>query len=488
MRRTECEGVRAMRLSGWVMLIAVAAWVTGCDDGDETPVAEGDGAGDMRAGDMQSADRGLDGALPDAAADAAADAAPDLATPDLAPADLAPVDLAGPDLATPDLDPPDLDPPDLDLPDLAPPDLGPDLGPVEEGVCTPCDDDAQCQQRIGLEARCAELLGTRSCLHGCAANDDCAAGFFCIEGRCTPGGARCDSCVINGCPAGQRCNTLIGTCEDRTGRCGNCREDVDCADGLTCRQVGFVRNCLEPCAGGACPANFTCTDGSCAPTSGICDTCGGGCAGERPLCNFITGQCVQCAPGNPCPAGAICDDAGTCVAPPPGVECNTSLDCRDPARPYCAERQCLGCRNDADCDPGEACDPAGRCAAGDPCERVDCQAGAACAAGVCVDPAGDPACAADADCPGDGRRCNAATGQCYRNDQQCDPAGDIAVCHPGASCVQNPINANEHVCTCARRDPNNFGEPNEDHRIPCQPGGTCLQLGDQPGICARFGG
>lgn len=465
------------------LLIALGLAAAGCDDG-ETPARDAAPAADARPADT--------GAAADMDPDAAADRglvdmqAPDVALPDVSPPDMAP-DMA-PDLAPPDMQPLDEGPTPDDgpAPDAA---LPPDLGPVEDGVCTPCDDDAECQDRIGIEARCAELLGSRSCLHGCAENDDCAAGFYCLENRCVPGGARCDSCVITGCDGPQRCNALTGVCEDRTPRCGNCRQDMDCAGGLTCRQLGFVRNCLEPCgAGGACPENFGCEDGFCAPTSGICDTCGGGCAGERPLCNFITGQCVQCAPGNPCPAGTICDDAGTCVPPPAGVECNTGLDCRDDAAPYCQERQCVGCRDDGDCDPGQACGAGDVCAAADPCARVDCQAGAACAGGICVGADGQPACADDADCVGGGElRCNAATGQCYRQDQQCDPAGDVAVCHPGASCIPNPINMNEHVCTCARRDPGNFGEPNEEHRIPCQPGGTCLQLGDQPGVCARFG-
>lgn len=486
-----------MRFIGLIALLAIA--LGGCDDGEDPAVEPVDvtvGAdaavdavvGGDAAPDQSPADDGVtvdEGVAVDEGVEA--DEGLDLdrgVDPDADP-DMAPRPDTGPD---PDEGPAPDDGPAPDLgpePDMAP---RPDLGPVGEDVCTPCEDDGECQDRIGFEARCAELIGGRRCLHGCAENDDCAEGFFCIEDRCTPGGARCDSCVIEGCGAEQRCNTLTGVCEDRAGRCGGCRDDNECADGLSCVQVGFVRNCLEPCgAGDACPQNFACEGGACVPESGLCDTCGGGCAGERPICNFITAQCVQCAPGNPCPEGTICDDMGTCVEPAPGVECNTGLDCRDGERPYCDEAICVNCRDDRDCDIGEACN-AGRCVEADPCDRVTCQDGARCDEGLCVGDDGAPACVDDDDCPGDDRRCNAATGQCYRADQQCDADGATAVCHPGGDCIQNPINAMENVCTCARRDPGNFQEPNEEHRVPCQPGGTCLQLGADPGVCVRFGG
>lgn len=489
-----------MRRAVWV--IAAAMWIAGCDDGaddgadptadmapaeDDMALAEPDmapGDPDM-APDMAPGDRDMAPVDPDMGRD------PDMAPvePDTAPVepDMAPVDLdMGP--LNPDAFAPDPEPdPDPDMGGPAP-DLGPapDAAPLPmEGVCEPCDDVGDCAEELGAEAQCAELIGGNGCLPGCADNDDCAAGYFCLESRCTPGGARCDSCVVVGCPGDQLCNQFTGQCSERAGRCGNCREDADCAPDLSCTQVGFGRNCLEACGDAGCPEGFDCTDGACVPAAGFCDPCGGGCVGERPVCDFVTRECVQCAQGTPCPEGTICDE-GTCVEPPPGVECNSGLDCREEAEPYCIEQLCFACRNDADCDVGAACVD-GACEARDPCERTTCQAGAECRDGVCVGDDGQPACADDADCGGDDFRCNGDTGQCYRANQQCDPDGAQAVCHPGADCIPNPINNAEHVCTCARRDPGNFQEPNAEHRIPCQPGGTCLQLGDQPGVCASFG-
>ncbi len=482
-----------MRRTAWatIWIFFLAAAVAGCDDGssDPAPAVDMTPAGDVAPEDDLGAVDMAPG-QPDMAQDMAP-VEPDMAPvdPDMAPVepDMAPVE---PDMAPVDPDAGPLNP-DAFVPDPEPdPDMGPieaDAGPAPdaaplpmEGICDPCDDAAECRDNLGAEAQCAELIGGRGCLPGCGDNDDCAEGYYCLESRCTPGGARCDSCVVVGCPPNQLCNNLTGQCSERAERCGNCREDDDCAPGLSCTQVGFARNCLEPCGDG-CPEGFDCADGACVPAAGFCDPCGGGCVGERPVCDFFTAECVQCAAGTPCEEGTICDE-GTCVEPPPGVECNSGLDCRDEARPYCAEQQCVICRNDADCDVGAACVD-GACVERDPCERTTCQAGTACQDGVCLGEDGQPGCADDADCAGDEARCNPATGQCYRADQQCDPDGVEAVCHPGGECIPNPINNAEHVCTCARRDPNNFQEPNEDHRIRCQPGGICLQFGDQPGAC-----
>ena len=117
-----------------------------------------------------------------------------------------------------------------------------------------------------------------------------------------------------------------------------------------------------------------------------------------------------------------------------------------------------------------------------PCAGIACQAGSACdAAGArCA-----PGCAADADCGADDLRCNAATGQCYQADQRCDANSMRSVCAPGGACVADPFNPMQRICTCAFTDPSNFQEPNDQHRIPCQPGGTCVQIGNNPGACIQ---
>ncbi|MCA9560039.1 MAG: hypothetical protein KC583_15935, partial [Myxococcales bacterium] len=300
--------------------------------------------------------------------------------------------------------------------------------------------------------------------------------FACLFNRCIPSGARCDSCAVVGCPEGQQCSEFTGQCSERAGRCGSCQEDGDCGADLFCRPVGLGRNCVEACVDGACPDGFRCDGGACLPQSGFCDACGG-CGGALPVCNPINRTCVECGPGNPCALGTVCDLNGACVAPPMGVECNSNLDCRDAARPICDMQRCIGCRDDAGCPAGQTCVDNACADAGDPCAGVTCQEGSACAAGRC-----EPGCARDADC-GDERRCNPATGQCYRGDQRCDRDGATAVCAPGSVCRDDPLDRNRTVCTCLKTDPNDGMEANEDHRVPCNPGGQCLQFGADPGVC-----
>ncbi|MCA9537264.1 MAG: hypothetical protein KC620_00165 [Myxococcales bacterium] len=419
----------------------------------------------------------------------------DQATPEDAAADLAPPE---PDMAVIEEDAapiPDMAPPAPDMApeeDMAPPvdaePPAPDRGPPVIGeACGPCEDDAECVAGVGPGAGCNDLIGGRFCLAGCDDDRDCPAFHACLGNRCTPAGARCDSCAVQGCPAGQHCNGFTGLCEDRAGRCGGCREQVDCQEGLFCREVALgASNCLEPCAqDGGCAPGFECDAGACRPSQGFCDPCGV-CPPVAPVCDFLTGNCSECNDVTACPEGQVCAEGGDCIDPPAGVECLRGSDCRTEERPFCQDDLCVACRGDDDCGVGRACQ-AGACEAVDPCSQITCQAGTQCQDGHCVDGQGLPACGIDADCGADALRCNGATGQCYRADQTCDPDGMTAVCAPGGRCQPAPFGQPGFVCSCARTNPGDFQEPNEAHRIPCQPGGFCLQIGDQPGICTGFG-
>jgi len=475
-------------------LIALAA-SGGCDDGPVFATGAGDMGGVL-------ADGAADGAASpsDAAPERPADAAPrmdavrgDAGSPadGAAPGDgAAPVDgAAAPDGAAAADGAPASDgavaadagradgaaPPDAAVPD----DAGP---PPPADLCAPCGDAAECAA-LGEGAACTPLLGGSACTSACDPDGGCPRGYFCVLGQCVPAGARCDGCATTGCPDGQRCN-VDGFCVDRAARCGTCQADEECQDGLFCRQVGLGRSCVATCANGeACAPGFTCDAGACMPDAGFCDLCGG-CGGDRPVCNVITRECIECGIGSPCPDGRVCDMAGSCVEPPMGVQCNTGLDCRAEDRPFCVESSCVQCRDQADCAPGTSCAD-GACEEA-PCGGFGCQAGSECdpQAGQCRDVDGAPGCAADADC-GDpeAMRCNAATGQCYQADQRCDPNGETSVCAPGGLCRPALGDPQHGDCTCARTDPNNFDEPNDQHRVPCQPGGVCWQLGGDPGIC-----
>lgn len=358
-------------------------------------------------------------------------------------------------------------------PDAAPP------PPPPANVCQACAAPADCAA-LGPGADCSQLIGGTFCTTSCANGEACGDGFRCAFNRCVPAGARCDGCATTPCDPGLRCNLDNGNCEARLGRCTACGNDTDCTDGFGCRPLSFLNVCLAACdAGTPCDAGFHCEAGTCMPDSGICDACGG-CVAPTPVCNLLTRMCMECGPGTPCPAGQICAADGTCTAPDPGVDCNADLDCRDPALPHCVESHCVVCRDANDCHAGQICD-AGACV-DQPCAGIACQSGSAC------DPASQhcgPGCAVDADCGADDLRCNAASGQCFQVDQRCDPDGLRSVCAPGSACVADPLDAMRRVCTCAFADPSDFQETNDRHRIPCQPGGTCLQLGNNPGVCLQ---
>ncbi len=194
-------------------------------------------------------------------------------------------------------------------------------------------------------------------------------------------------------------------------------------------------------------------------------------------------ECLECGPGHPCAEPLVCDADGDCVQPEPGQDCLGDLDCRDPERALCHEQRCVACRGDAECGAGSACVD-GACVA-QPCAGVACQQGAQCdpASARCLLPDGSPGCQDAGACGGAGLRCNADTGQCYQEDQRCDPEGLVSVCAPGGVCQPDPFDDERTVCSCLFADPNNPFEPNEEHLVPCQPDGICVQLGAGAGAC-----
>lgn len=454
----------------WMVLAVIL--VAACDDdtvaGSTLDSAVLDATTDGTTGDLvvDAQVARLDMARPDMAP-------ADMAAPDMQPVDMQPVDMMA------DAQPADMRPvPDM-LPDMLP-DMAvePDQGaPVAS--CTACATDRDCAD----DALCTDLIDGRRCVRMCSAQnpDVCGADYNCVNDLCLPAGARCDSCTVQGCPEAERCDPFTGNCAPKAGRCDICAAADDCVPGLNCVQLGMTQHCLPECAGdGMCPAGLLCIGGTCAPLGGVCDACGG-CPFDQPLCNGFTGECIQCGLGVPCLPGFSCDLAGQCqLNPAPGV-CNADLDCNDDiGQPRCAEGMCAQCLDGADCPAQTQC-MAGVCEAAGPCAGVSCQAGTACdpADGLCRAPGGELGCAMDVDC-GDMRACNAATGQCYRSDQRCD---DDSVCAPGSECRPDPFDMNQTVCTCVKTNIADAAEVNDAHRVPCQPGGVCLQFTTAPGVC-----
>ncbi len=282
-------------------------------------LAAGDGAGELRAGEVTQADVVLTGApLPDGGVDLAMNdfamndfamndlamndlamndlVMNDLAMNDLAMNDLAMNDLAMPDLSMPDLTPPpdlvpppDLTPPpDLQMPDLQMPDLQmPDLVTVDVAMCV--DDGTACA---------GKNCGTRT--NNCGAQVSCGP-------PCPNGGV----CVANVCCAPQ---TNQQFCTAHNAACGS----VTAAD--NCGTVRTV-NCGACNNGLLCSVNNQCV---------VCRT-NSDCAPVAPLCGNNMSQCLTCTDANDCAAGGwgnVCDNTG--------CHCASDLDCTNPRAPRCS--------------------------------------------------------------------------------------------------------------------------------------------------------
>lgn len=223
-----------------------------------------------------------------------------------------------------------------------------------------------------------------ACKAACAADGDCAEGFWCDAPNCVAKTADGKSCV-----EGRECAS------------------GHCVDGLCCDTAcaGQCEACDLPSNKGACTAVLGAPRGG-RPACGGSGACAGTCDGFQTLSCAFPDESVVCRAGScaadvaTLPAG--CDGAGAC----PAVQ---TVSC---APYHCGASQCVGdCAVDSDCAAasycaGGVCKP--RLADGAPC-ALDAQcASGHCADGVCCD--------------------TACTGQC----EACDLATKVGVCSPAA--------------------------------------------------------
>jgi len=363
---------------------------------------------------------------------------------------------------------------------------GPNDGPVGGlGDCAVCATDDDCS---GAPYACLPFGGGSYCLSTCASHNDCISGFKCFtppgasDQLCIPGGYSCEKpCLQAGCPAGQTCDTASGECVAQLEICDVCIKDDECGYGARCAVVGNNKVCVPEClTGGACASGGTCTSVQgvdvCMPAGSVCcfgEGCPSGCqssqdcGGLTPVCDTLTGECVECSNSSQCPGGGFCNtETNTC-------EENTS-DCNPPCEglfALCnpATLTCVQCITDADCAADEFCSPANNTCTTDICEMcqspypactqingewacVQCVVDSDCPSGDCDEatyfclggPAGGgtaPAsctCNSDEDCQAGGQfnlKCDTSVGICYDLSGGCD--GIAACCDyaSGSECV-----------------------------------------------------
>ena len=187
--------------------------------------------------------------------------------------------------------------------------------------------DAFCEDSQGEGYRC---IGGR-CVRGkegdkCDIPEDCARGFRCKDGFCSP----TECYTLYQCGTGRWCDD--GICRDNDNSCKDnsyCRPDYYChPDTKQCAQ----RTCIDhsECGDGTC-----CFDGWCIPCEAFpCEP--GSCP---PGWDCIQGYCSQqgCVYDHDCPRGFYCD--------PSTKQCVVSFQ----------EELSRKCRNNSDCGAGEIC-------------------------------------------------------------------------------------------------------------------------------------
>ena len=328
-----------------------------------------------------------------------------------------------------------------------------------DGVCEVCDpaDHGGCE---GNALCCGVGVGLFACQptsHGSAPGEQC--------------GACGEACVI--LRDGQRIDNA-DNCNERTCGCGfgaACAEPAPfCVNG----------NCLECLGDDDCGPDALCCDGQCQSTDPDtqCEGCGEPCA--REISNRCEDRTCLCGNTPAClGARAACIDSPTCVGDPESPvcdprdaqceECATNLDCLDPDRPACVDRQCRACIDDLDafCQNAPLAQAEG---------RLQC-IGTGCFA---CDPRVRPG---DADALGQ-YGCDESGG-----DPICDPGGNVCrACESDAECAVRPGDRNQCVAgRCAACDPIDYADCGDPDAPVCDAATLTCRGCDNSAECDVFG-
>jgi hypothetical protein len=380
---------------------------------------------------------------------------------------------------------------------------------VGRGLCSPCQDSAQCPQG----GACFTALGSgeQFCTSACVDDTSCPLGFRCLPIPAGEDGASILQCVPS-----------TGTCNFGKPLCAPCAGDAECGGPFdlcvrnvvsgemfcgtdcdpkknVCPEAGCDPTKLDAAENPECPSGFACTNlgktddpnvtGSfqCVPNS---NTCANYCDAPDELgqirqcglgqeCNQTTKSCGSATDGRQCSPCLDNDDCRSGSHPENRCIVNDCESCPFKGQAFCASP----CADDDACvrsfGPGFVCKPVddpsgpknycmpqrGTCSTGLGRLGDDCSTGGAedCVAGVCLH-AGTRTlcsvpCTADVDCADSRYQCCEASEAGY----DCTPEKRTATGPKSGTGVCAPLGGL-------------FGDDCTPGRPPCQTG-TCLDLG-----------
>ena len=341
-------------------------------------------------------------------------------------------------------------------------------------TATADDADAACDVTRTITVECP---GEASLCTGV----DCNDGNECTDDSCDPATGQCESvpgapnreCDFDGLPGlcsdglcedAMLCSGIVcdddnectnDTCDPLEGQC----ESNSVNDGVTCDFGGTPGVCMsgvcedaDPCAGVICDDNNECTDDSCNPLNGACETTP---VGSETECDFggFPGLC----------SGGVCQDAMLCS----GVVCDDDNECADEAcNPLSGACDFTVVPNGSACDfaglPG-LCE-GGVCRDAALCDNIDCDDGNECTGEACQPDSGT----CDTTNVTDGTACDfgglpglCSTGVC-EDAMLCDAVN----CNDGNACTDDSCDPFDGECVAVSVTD-----------------GTACDFGGFPGLC-----
>ncbi|MBK05863.1 MAG: hypothetical protein CL920_05195 [Deltaproteobacteria bacterium] len=303
------------------------------------------------------------------------------------------------------------------------------------GVCSP--PLPECQENLDCSDISKPNCASNQCVLEavCQQNSDCteSARPLCVSGVCAP---------KSGCKLDSDCRDKSKPfCDVRTGKCGQCASQRDCASWQFCHATALTC-AIKP---GSCASDFDCRGvlgkpfcvaNVCAPcrTGSDCKSlheCQAnqcvfvGCKSDtecKPrVCSSTKKICVECTTDRHCGSNARCDQTlSRCVL---RAGCTTDSDCSK-SKPACllASKSCVECTDNSYCPSGYQCNQKTNLCVN--CTSTsDCLRGQVCLGGKCT-----VGCVADKDC---------RVGKICQQNQCVDGCRRTGDCQSGYTCLNN---------------------------------------------------